>query len=200
MVQRTLFGGGRPGLAGFARAKREDLGSGAWIEHVPSFVRGQDALFEQVCQRTAWKATQRRMYERVVDVPRLLGRPPALPVLADIVEALEERYGWRLDRVSTALYRDGRDSVAWHGDRMGPLRADCVIAVLCLGSPRKFLLRPVAGGESRGIRFVGGDLLVMGGTMQETWEHCVPKCREAGPRVAVMFRPGTRPATRSGVR
>ncbi|MCA9570301.1 MAG: alpha-ketoglutarate-dependent dioxygenase AlkB [Myxococcales bacterium] len=192
-MQATLFGRGEAEVAGFGRAVHTDLGAGAWVEHVPGFVHGQDGLFDAIRRGTGWVSQRRRMYERVVDVPRLLGRPPDLPVLAGAVDALEGRYGWRLDRVSAALYRDGRDSVAWHGDRMGDLRADCVIAVLCLGSERRFLLRPAGGGPSRAIRFMGGDLIVMGGTAQETWEHCVPKRADAGPRIAVMFRPSARP-------
>jgi len=34
-----------------------------------------------------------------------------------------------------------------------------------------------------------GDLLVMGGSCQRTWQHSVPKVRQAAPRIAIMFRP-----------
>lgn len=197
MVQTTLFGRGAPSVAGFARRRRIVLSRGAWVEQVPGFLEGQDTLFERVREHTAWTHQRRRMYERIVDVPRLLGRPPDLPVLREIVDQLEATYGWRLDRVSAALYRDGDDSVAWHGDRMGPLRDDCVIAVLSLGSPRRFLLRPAGGGAGRRLDLSGGDLVVMGGTAQSTWEHCVPKCADAGPRIAVMFRPGAQGASPS---
>lgn len=190
-MQVQLFGSdAEPAVVGFRAARRTDLGQGAWIEHVPGFVAGQLSVFDLVLAGTAWAHQRRPMYDRIVDVPRLLGKPPALPVVQTCVERFHERYRWTLDRVSAAFYRDGRDSVAWHGDKMGELRSDCVIAILCLGSERRFLLRPAGGGPSRTIRFVGGDLLVMGGTAQETWEHCVPKCRDAGPRIALVFRPG----------
>lgn len=190
-MQVQLFESGQsPGVQGFHRAQRTDLGEGAWLEYVPGFVSGQLEVFDQLRVETAWNHRRRTMYDRVVDVPRLLGRPPRTPVVATCIESFRERYGWRLDHVSAALYRDGRDSVAWHGDRMGALRADCVIAIVCLGSERRFLLRPTGGGPSRSLRFRGGDLIVMGGTAQDTFEHCVPKTRHAGPRIALVFRPG----------
>lgn len=195
MVQTTLFGRGEIRLGDLGRAQRLDLGCGAWVEHHQGLLEGQDHLFAELRRRTGWTAQKRPMYERVVEVPRLLGRPPRLAVLGELERALHCRYGWTLNRVSAALYRDGRDSVAWHGDRMGALREDCVIAVLSLGSPRRFLLRPTGGGPSRALPLRGGDLVVMGGTAQSTWEHCVPKCADAGPRIAVMFRPSRAPVS-----
>ena len=96
------------------------------------------------------------------------------------------------------LYRDGRDSVAWHGDTIGRGKTeDTMVAIVSLGTPRPLLLRPVkgageVGGGSRPLRFeVGhGDLLVMGGSCQRTWEHAVPKTSQpVGPRISVQFRP-----------
>ena len=62
------------------------------------------------------------------------------------------------------------------------------MAILSLGATRRFLLRPKVGGPSVRYAPVAGELLVMGGTCQRTWEHCVPKCAASGPRVSVMFR------------
>ena len=96
-------------------------------------------------QTTAWRSSRRQMYERVVDVPRLLaGFPadgPGHPLLPCLADALSDRYAWTLQRISAACYRDGRDSVALHADKVGPLRPDCVIAIVSVGEPRKFVLR-----------------------------------------------------------
>jgi alkylated DNA repair dioxygenase AlkB len=146
------------------------------------------------------------MYERVVDVPRLVARlpedAPGHPVIDEMAGALSAHHGLRLDQVSLALYRDGRDSVAWHGDRMGPLRDGTVVAIVSLGAPRRFLLRPAGGGRSLAFTLGGGDLLAMGGTCQRTWEHTVPKMAHAGPRISLQFReavpepgPGELPAS-----
>ena len=176
--------------AGFDGARRRFLGRGAWVDVVPSWVHGADALFEHVLAAGAWTHRTRTMWEKVLDEPRLCtggwADPPApLPAMA---EALSGRYGLELSAVSANLYRDGRDSVAWHGDTSGRRRDTTVVAILSLGEPRRFLLRPKGGGPS--IRLVPGhgDLVVLGGTCQRTWDHSVPKCAAAGSRISVMFR------------
>ncbi len=122
--------------------------------------------------------------------PRLTTRrwaqPPAL--VTEIAERLTAHYACDLGIVSANLYRDGNDSVAWHGDRVGRSRVETIVAIVSLGAPRRFLLRPKGGGPS--VRYVpaAGDLLVMGGTCQRTWEHTIPKCVASGPRISLMFR------------
>jgi alkylated DNA repair dioxygenase AlkB len=139
------------------------------------------------------------MYDRVVDVPRLLcfyGEGEALPdpVLALARDTLGDHYRRELGEPFTTaglcLYRDGRDSVAWHGDRFGRGRTeDTMVAILSLGAPRTLALRPSKGGVARRHEVGHGDLLVMGGSCQRTWEHSVPKTsRPVGPRISVQFR------------
>lgn len=174
----------------FGGAQRTDLGRGAWLELVPGWLRGADTVLDQVLAAAPWAEHERWMYDRVVTEPRLSTRgwadPPA-PVPA-MDAALGARYGLALDAVSANLYRDGRDSVAWHGDTAGRRVATTVVAVVVLGAPRRFLLRPRGGGIAQRLSPGHGDLLVMGGTCQRTWEHAVPKCAAAGVRVALMFR------------
>ena len=81
--------------------------------------------------------------------------------------------------------------MAWHGDTIGRGRTeDTLVAILSLGAARALLLRPRAGGASVRFRIGHGDLLVMGGSCQRTWEHAVPKtARPTGPRISVQFRP-----------
>jgi alkylated DNA repair dioxygenase AlkB len=189
--QPSLLGDVPPGFdAGFARARRRELGSGAWLEEVPGWGHGSDGLFQALLEGAPWASHERRMYDRMVVEPRLTTRqwddPP--PPLSAMAEALSERYGTDLSVISANLYRDGRDSVAWHGDRVARHRAETVVAILSLGSPRRFLLRPKGGGRSLRFEPAGGDLLVLGGTCQRTWEHTVPKRAQAGPRISVMFR------------
>jgi alkylated DNA repair dioxygenase AlkB len=171
-------------------AERHDLGDGAWLDVVPGWVTGVDALFESVLDRAPWAEHERRMYDRMVTEPRLTTRlwtDPPEPVAA-MAETLSRHYDAELCTVSANLYRDGRDSVAWHSDRVGRQREQTVVAILSLGSPRRFLLRPVGGGSSRRLLPQSGDLVVLGGTVQRTWQHCVPKVARAGPRISVMFR------------
>jgi alkylated DNA repair dioxygenase AlkB len=182
------------------RVTRHVLSAGAWVDHVPGWATGSDAVLEVLLGDIGWRADRRQMYDREVAVPRLLrwyGGDEVLPhpLLTDARDALNAHYGPELGEpfvsAGMCLYRDGRDSVAWHGDRTGRGRsADTMVAIVSFGSPRPLLLRPVAGGP--GLRFpLGhGDLVVMGGSCQRTWEHCIPKtARPVGPRVSVQFRP-----------
>ncbi|MGW1672544.1 alpha-ketoglutarate-dependent dioxygenase AlkB [Streptomyces sp. NPDC002324] len=181
--------------------RRRELGAGAWIDLLPGWLTGADTLFTRLAEEVPWKAERRQMYEQVVDVPRLLayyGAEDALPdpVLDEAREALSTHYGSELgEPFATAglcFYRDGRDSVAWHGDRIGRgAREDTMVAILSLGDPRDLALRPHGGGGET-LRFPQGhgDLIVMGGSCQRTWDHAVPKStRAVGPRISVQFRP-----------
>ncbi|MDC0769789.1 alpha-ketoglutarate-dependent dioxygenase AlkB [Streptomyces sp. HD] len=180
--------------------RRTELGFGAWLDVLPGWLAGSDALFEQLAAEVPWRAERRKMYDQVVDVPRLLaffGRDDVLPhpVLSEAREALSAHYADELGEPFTTAglcyYRDGRDSVAWHGDRIGRgAREDTMVAILSVGAPRDLLLRPMRGGDSVRRPLGHGDLVVMGGSCQRTWEHCVPKtARAAGPRISVQFRP-----------
>ncbi len=176
-------------------ARRRFLGAGAWVDLVPGWATGTDALFDELLHEGPWEGGQRWMYDRMVDEPRLhLGHWPDKPVaLRRMSRCLTRHYGRRLSAITANLYRDGNDSVAWHGDRIGRKHADTVVAILSLGSTRRFLLRPDGGGSSIRYDLAPGDLIVLGGTCQRTWEHCVPKRAVAGPRISVMFRePGVR--------
>jgi alkylated DNA repair dioxygenase AlkB len=179
---------------------RTMLSDGAWVDLRPGWVAGAGVLFDRLRQVVPWREERRRMYERVVDVPRLLcfyaeGEQLPDPALDAARRALDEHYqaelGEPLVTAGLCLYRDGRDSVAWHGDRIGRGRTeDTVVAILSLGTPRALLLRPRGGGQALRHDLGHGDLLVMGGSCQRTWEHAVPKtARATGPRISVQFRP-----------
>ncbi|RME27063.1 MAG: alpha-ketoglutarate-dependent dioxygenase AlkB [Deltaproteobacteria bacterium] len=181
-----------------SRVRRLHLSDGAWVDHRSHWLSGHQVLFRQLADGLDWRQASRRMYDRVVDVPRLIARVPdddrAPPVIAAMATVLSHHYGRPLFQVSANWYRDGRDSVAPHGDRV-PHRADTLIAIVSLGHPRRLILRPVrrrvsTAPTSHAFDLGLGDLLVMGGTCQETWEHGVPKAAAAGPRISVIFRQG----------
>ena len=185
-------------LAG--RVQRRPLSRGAWVDHLPGWVTGSESVLEVLLGDIGWRADRRQMYEREVAVPRLLrwyGGDETLPhpLLTQARTALNTHYGPELGEpfvsAGMCLYRDGRDSVAWHGDRLGRGRSgDTMVAIVSFGSPRPLLLRPMGGGDSRRFTLGHGDLVVMGGSCQRTWEHCIPKTTKAvGPRVSVQFRP-----------
>jgi alkylated DNA repair dioxygenase AlkB len=183
---------------------RTELADGAWIDLRPRWISGADTLFERLRDGVEWRAERRPMYDRVVDVPRLLcfvdfldaGERLADPALDAARAALDAHYAAELgEPFATAglcLYRGGQDSVAWHGDRIGRgSTQDTMVAIIVLGDPRPLLLRPRGGGGPVLRHELGhGDLFVMGGSCQRTWEHAVPKtARGVGPRISVQFRP-----------
>jgi alkylated DNA repair dioxygenase AlkB len=189
--QPTLLDAGSPTVdTSFASARRRFLGDGAWVDAVPGWVSGAAGLFDQLAASAPWRESERPMYDRIVAVPRLhtgaWADPPA--IVRTMAEAISARYGLDLGAVSANLYRDGADSVAWHGDRIGRRLSSTVVAILTLGATRRFLLRRAGGGPSVRYQPTSGDLLVLGGTCQRTWQHCVPKQAGAGPRICVMFR------------
>jgi alkylated DNA repair dioxygenase AlkB len=181
----------------FGNLRRIHLDETAWVDHAPGWVSGSDRLFEEVLEGRGWQQRSRRMYDQTVQEPRLTapwslrsGQPLEPPVLEDIRRALSERYRREFDSVGFNLYRDGRDSVAWHVDKI-PKEIDTPLVVLVsLGEPRRFLLRPKGGGRARTFLLGRGDLLVTGGETQRTWEHSVPKVARAGPRISLAYRHG----------
>ena len=194
-----LCGEAGPGPLG-SSVRRTALTRGAWIDLRPGWIAGADARFERLAAAVPWRAEKRYMYDRVVEVPRLLcfypeEEPLPDPVLEDARRRLSVHYGPELGEpfrtAGLCLYRDGRDSVAWHGDTTGRgSTQDTMVAIVSLGAPRSLLLRPRGGGRALRHDLGHGDLLVMGGSCQRTWEHAVPKtARATGPRISVQFRP-----------
>jgi alkylated DNA repair dioxygenase AlkB len=182
--------------------RRTALASGAWIDVRLGWLTGADELFSRLLRDVPWQDERRQMYEREVAVPRRLsfydeGDPLPDPVLAQARSALSAHYASELGEpfrtAGLCLYRHGRDSVAWHGDTIGRGSSqDTMVAIISVGAPRALLLRPRRGGPGRTVRYVlgHGDLLVMGGSCQRTWEHAIPKTtRPVGPRISIQLRP-----------
>jgi alkylated DNA repair dioxygenase AlkB len=191
--QGSLLSDPSPGLTG-APVSRRLLSRGAWVDHAPDWLAGADALFARLVDELAWRHRRVWMYERELDEPRLTAHltGPTLdgfPVVAEIMAALGDHYGGTFTSSWLNLYRDGRDSVAWHGDRVARDRETGLVAIVSVGERRPFRLRPKGGGPSIGYDLGRGDLVVMGGTCQRTWDHGVPKVARAGPRISLTFRP-----------
>jgi alkylated DNA repair dioxygenase AlkB len=180
---------------GFTGVRRIALSRGAWVDHVPTWVHGADDLLADIVARASWRQRTVTMHGKLVAEPRLhawYGLDPhdaaVSPVLGTIADALRPRYDRVFTHLGAALYRHGRDSVAWHGDRIPHEIVDPVVAIISLGERRVLRMRPKGGGPSRPFVLHGGDLFVMGGTSQRTWEHSVPKTASSGPRLSVQFR------------
>lgn len=198
--QGSLLDVGLSPQIGRLAPQRTMLAHGAWVDVMPGWVAGSDDVFLRLQSEVPWRAESREMYDRVVDVPRLVAAYGAQDQLPDPLlwaarEQLSDHYepelGERFTTAGLCYYRDGRDSVAWHGDRIGRGRSDdTMIGIVSFGAARRLSLRPRDGGPQIGFVLGHGDLVVMGGSCQRTWDHAILKtARAVGPRISVQFRP-----------
>jgi alkylated DNA repair dioxygenase AlkB len=167
------------------------------VRYRPGFLPAQDAdrCFAGLLAGADWQAQRRPMYDRIVDVPRLLAsyRTGALPAdlpLADLLARVEAAAPAPYNAIGLNLYRDGRDSVAMHGDKLHTLVPGHPIALVSLGDPRRMQIRARAGRRERiAIELEHGSLLVMSHAVQVSHEHGIGKTvRAVGPRISVVFR------------
>jgi alkylated DNA repair dioxygenase AlkB len=181
-------------------SERTLLSSEAWVDIRRGWLQGGFELFDRLVAMSGWRAERRQMYDSVVDVPRLLrmyrtGEHVPWEELRQARTRLSDHYRNELGEPFTStgmcLYRNGQDSVAWHGDTIGRgATVDTIVAIVSLGASRSFALRPRGGGPSLRFCLDHGDLIVMGGSCQRTWEHALPKtARTVGPRISIQFRP-----------
>jgi alkylated DNA repair dioxygenase AlkB len=183
--------------AGFRSVTRTWLDDESFIDYAAGWLSGSDTLFREVVGSRSWGQRTRRMYDQRVLEPRLTapwnlqsGAPLEPRILDEVRLALGARYAVLFDSAGFNFYRDGQDSVAWHGDRIRKEIEAPIVALLSIGEPRKFLLRRKGGGPSRALMLGRGDLLITGGKTQRNWEHSVPKVARAGPRISIAYRYG----------
>ena len=145
-----------------------------------------------------WKQQQRKMYERVATVPRLMafydvGDSLPDPILSQAMQDLNAHYAGRSVRYRgpELLPRRPRQR-RLAGDYIGRTsNDDFLVAVVSLGAARALQLRPRnRDGATLRFQLGHGDPFVMGGSAQRTWEHTVPKTtRDVGQRISIQFRP-----------
>jgi alkylated DNA repair dioxygenase AlkB len=200
--QATLLGGGDPTVAPAPAFERRTLDDRSWLDVSREWLIGADTLLGALLEQVEWRQGRRKMWERVLDDPRLSrwfhdDEPLPHPALGRIGVALEARYGVPLAGPALNYYRDGTDSVAPHADRELRVLDDTLICIVTLGARRPFLVKPKSGGRSHDVSPGSGDLLVMGGATQLGFTHGVPKVAHAGPRVSMSWRWADRQASGS---
>lgn len=181
----------------FSQLERIELDPESWVDYASGWLSGSSELFAELVASKDWGQRTRRIHDKTLPEPRLTwswraASEEALePVILERMRAaLSDHYGIEFDSCGLNLYRDGRDSVAWHGDHISKEIDEPIVVLVSLGEPRKFLLKPREGGSSRAFHLGHGDLLVTGGRTQRTWLHSVPKVAEAGPRISIAYRHG----------
>ncbi|MES2454786.1 MAG: alpha-ketoglutarate-dependent dioxygenase AlkB [Bacteroidota bacterium] len=159
--------------------------------------READNYYNTLLKESPWQRRSRKMYDKVIADPRLTayyggenGNAWA-PLLLEIKAAIEQITEINFDRVLLNLYRDGKDSVAWHSDNLPADGKHHHSASVTFGDTRIFKVRHKSNKEIRqlNIPLTHGSLLLMAETMQEYYEHRVPKtARAIGPRINLTFR------------
>ena len=151
--------------------------------------------FDELHANVAWHADRRLMYDREVDVPRLLAHrslnDPELPgSLRDALLLIRRYEDSPFNSIGLNLYRDGNDSVAPHNDKIAQLVPDMPIVLLSLGATRQMVIRGKHAPHRRIVLDLhAGDVLTMDWACQFHYDHGIPKTREAvGPRISAAFR------------
>ena len=187
----TLFGHGEPSVASGWTTQRIELDPCCWVDHAPSFLTGADQLLADLEDRMDWFRGKRLMYGQWHDEPRHTSTEAHgdQPVAIEAIRSeLSAHYDMSFQGLFCNYYESGDDSVAWHADRIGRTEVDPLVAIVSLGGPRTFRMRPQGDGSSWSISLESGDLLVMGGATQHHWEHAIPKVAHAAPRISVTMR------------
>ena len=169
--QQCLFAFEEPSIDGdFSTVTRTWLDDHSWIDYAPRWLHGADRVFAELIALLPWSQREVTMYDRRLPEPRLTAwwntaSPDAevLPVLAEARATFTRHYSRPFDSIGFNLYRDGHDSVAWHGDRERFELEDPTVVIVSTGQPRPFHVRPRGGGASWSWQLGHGDLFVMGG-------------------------------------
>lgn len=187
--QLGLFGAGQ-------RKVIADDGTGTIVYLPAVFTRDEsERIFGVLRNEIPWESDRRWMYDREVDVPRLTahyGVPPFPPVLEEIRARIEPLVGTAIERIGLNFYRNERDSVAWHNDRIAEYGMAPTIALASFGATRRMLLRTkptVPRKRSLSLDLEPGSVLLMQGNSQLFWDHAIPKEKKPiGPRISVALR------------
>jgi len=156
-----------------------------------------DNYFRELLDTTPWQQRTRKMYDKVLPDPRLIayyGGNKGLewtPTLLGIKERVEAECKLQFNRVLLNYYRDGNDSVAWHSDYLPSDGRHHHIASVTFGETRLFKVRHKTDKSipQLDIPLTHGSFLLMGETLQDNYEHHVPKTsRKVGGRINLTFR------------
>lgn len=177
--------------------------------YIPNFFSDKESLmlYDYVVNGDIqWRSDKIKMFGRTYEQPRKVafyGDPgvqyayskiamQALPwgeYLKDINQKVADTTGFNANTVLVNYYRTGKDHMSWHTDSESELGVNPTIVSLSVGAERRFILRHKSTGEKIELRLESGSLLVMQGSSQHHWQHCLPKMpRVSEDRVNLTFR------------
>ena len=151
-----------------------------------------DALFSRLRDSIAWEQRSITLFGKRMLQPRLIAwygdtganyRYSGTDYIAQewttelslLRQLVEDYFKHRFNSVLLNYYRNGNDSMGWHRDNEKQLGNRPAIASLNLGATRLFKLQHIISKELRKIELANGSALLMAGSCQQHWRHCVPK-------------------------
>ncbi|MCH9698203.1 MAG: alpha-ketoglutarate-dependent dioxygenase AlkB [Gammaproteobacteria bacterium] len=178
------------------------------LDYLPEYFSANhaDKLLTRLTDILAWKQETLSIMGRQIITPRMVcwyGDDEAvyrysgvdhIPLpwteeLQDIRKSLRQSHHHHFNSVLGNLYRNGQDSMGWHADKESQLGKNPVIASLSLGATRQFRLKHNKSGQTVNIELEHGSLLIMSGSLQHHWRHCLPKTRRpVQQRINLTFR------------
>jgi alkylated DNA repair dioxygenase AlkB len=186
----------------------KELIADGWLHFDPHFLSNEEAdvLFQTLVTSLPWAQGSVTLFGNTYPTPRLesfhvtenksytysgnaLPQHPFTPELLALKVKLDVLIGVQFNCVLANYYRDGKDSNGWHADNERALGKNPNIASLSLGVARRFDLKHNTSGERKQLMLTHGSLLVMGGSMQHHWKHCIAKTTKIiEPRLNLTFR------------
>jgi alkylated DNA repair dioxygenase AlkB len=167
------------------------------IRYTPRFIDVERAAqwMEALLHEIPWREGRRQMYDREVDVPRLRANfqadDPQMPAaLRDALELVRSHLGIPFDSLGLNLYRDHRDSVAPHNDKLEHITKGYPIVLLSLGATRTMVIRRKEPPHRRlRLELDAGSLLSMSWETQLHYDHGIPKqAHYSAARISIAFR------------
>lgn len=112
------------------------------------------------------------------------------PVLLELKTLVEQHSRTTFNSCLLNLYHHGEEGMGWHSDDEKSIVPHSAIASLSLGAERIFRLKHKReAAETASVLLESGSLLVMKGTTQANWLHCIPKTKKVtAPRINLTFR------------
>jgi alkylated DNA repair dioxygenase AlkB len=170
---------------------------GSHVVYFPERVPAENAhvWFSALRDSVKWSSERRMMYDRDVDVPRLMARfnveDASLPAcLNEALIVARSIAQCDFNSIGLNYYRDGNDSVALHNDKLHELIVGEPIVLISLGASRRMTIRSkLPQRRSLSISLESGSVLLMSYATQLHYDHGIPKMRTPiGARISLAFR------------
>tara|TARA_B100001057_G_C22686473_1_gene885909 strand:- start:125 stop:673 length:549 start_codon:yes stop_codon:yes gene_type:complete len=178
--------------------------STTWIQHypLPDDLKFGEEHFRELLEEKPEEKHTIKMFGKEMKTPRFvqafgkdykysgnIAKAKPIPeILKPIIEHFNKKYECNLNGILVNFYMDGNDYISMHRDNEKTLNKKSPIVSISLGDTRKFVLQDMVSKEKTVYNLENNDVLVMGGTCQQTHKHGVPKQKNKGMRINITIR------------